>query len=94
VGLIHSFVDHDADGRSREEALGPPLVRIFERSATGPLPADAPPPLSLSFFPRRASMLLGWWWRGLGRPNPFFDARTKAPLSVPLVFSPQERAAL
>jgi hypothetical protein len=94
VGIIQSFMDHDADGRSRSEALGPPLVRIFERSATGPVPVDAPPPLSLSFFPRRASTLLGWWRRGLGRPNPFFDAHTKAPLSVPRVFSPEQRAAL
>jgi hypothetical protein len=36
--------------------------------------------------------LLGWWLRGLGRPNPFFDDH--APLSVPRVFTPSERAAL
>jgi hypothetical protein len=28
VGLIHSFMSHEADGRSRDEALGPPLCRI------------------------------------------------------------------
>jgi hypothetical protein len=32
--------------------------------------------------------------RGLGRPNPFFDADTNAPLSAPRVFTPAERAAL
>jgi len=32
--------------------------------------------------------------RGLGWPNPFFDARTKAPLSAPRVLTPSERAAL
>ncbi len=94
VGIIHAFMDHDAGGHSRDEALGAPLCRIFERSATGPLPPGAPPPLSLALMPVRISTLLGWWWRGLGRPNPFFDERTDAPLSEPRVFTPDERAAL
>jgi hypothetical protein len=74
VGLIHSFMSHGTDGRSRDEALGPPL--------------------SLRLIPLRALMLLGWWMRGLGRPNPFFDEQTHAPLSAPRVFTPAERAAL
>jgi hypothetical protein len=94
VGVIHAFMDHDAGSRSRDEALGAPLCRIFERSATGPLPLGAPPPLSLALMPVRIATLLGWWWRGLGRPNPFFDERTNAPLSEPRVFTPDERAAL
>jgi hypothetical protein len=32
--------------------------------------------------------------RGIGRPNPFFDEMTYAPLSAPRVFLPRERAAL
>jgi hypothetical protein len=92
VGLIHSFMRHDADGRSRDEVLGAPLCRIFERSALAPLPLNAPPPRSLSLVARRVPTLLGWWLRGLGRPNPFFD--DDAPLSVPRVLTPSERAAL
>jgi hypothetical protein len=92
VGVIHYFMDHEADGRSRDEALGAPLCRIFERSAVGPLAPNAPAPLSLSLFPRRVSTLLSWWLRGLGRPNPFFDDQTNAPLSVPRVLTPSERA--
>ncbi len=94
VGLIHAFMDHAADGRSREAALGPPVCRLFERSASGPLAPNAPAPPSLGLFARRASVLLGWWLRGLGRPNPFFDAQTGAPLSAPRLFTPSERAAL
>jgi hypothetical protein len=94
VALIQSFMDHVADGRSRDEALGPPLCRIFERSAIGPLPPDAPAPPSLGLFALRGSRLIGWWWRGLGRPNPFFDAHTKVPLSSPRFLTPSERAAL
>jgi hypothetical protein len=94
VALIHAFMDHDADGRSRDEALGPPLCRIFERSAVGPLPANAPPPPTLRVFGRRTSKLLGWWVRGLGRPSPFFDNGAKAPRAVPRVLTQSERAAL
>jgi hypothetical protein len=32
--------------------------------------------------------------RGLARPTPFFDDRTKAPRAVPHVLAPGERAAL
>src|SRR6516225_6789794 len=84
VGLIHSFMSHDADGRSRDEVLGVPLCRIYERSAVGPLPPNAPPPPSLGLVALRVPTLLGWWIRGLGRPNPFFHDH--APLSVPRVF--------
>jgi hypothetical protein len=94
IGVVHSFMNHEADGRSRDEALGPPLCRIYERSAAGPLLRNAPGPPSLGIFARRASRLLGWWARGLDRPTPFFDDRTKAPRAVPRVLTPSERAAL
>jgi Family of unknown function (DUF6151) len=93
VGLISAFMGQP-DGRSREDVLGLPLCRIFGRSAVGPLPANAPPPPSLRLFLQRAWRLFGWWWRGLGRPTPFFDAQTGKPLSAPYVFTPAERAAL
>jgi hypothetical protein len=89
VALIH----HERDGRYRGEMLGPPLCRICEHSATGPLPANAAPLPSFGVFVCRAAKLLGWWGRGLGQPNPFFDDFTGAPLSVPRVLAPSERAA-
>ncbi len=94
IGLIHSFMSLDTDGRTRDEMLGAPLCRIFEGSAVGPLPPNAPPPRSLGLVALRAPTLLGWWLRGLGRPNPFFNDHTNAPLSVPRVFTTSERATL
>jgi hypothetical protein len=91
AGIIHSFMDHEADGRSRDEALGAPLCRLFERSALAPLPPNAPPPPSFSLYALRLPKLLGWWLGGYGRPNPFFDEETKAPLSEPRVFARGER---
>jgi Family of unknown function (DUF6151) len=90
IALIHSFMSGEAGGRSRDEVLGPALCRIYERSATGPLPANAPPRPSLGVFAHRAVKVFGWWARGLGRPNPFFDERTGAPLSAPRVLAPRE----
>jgi len=94
AGMIHCFMDHEASDRSRDEALGPPLCRVFERSAIAPLPPDVPPPPSLGLYARRIPRLLGWWMRGLARPSPFFDDSTKAPRAVPRVLAPGERAAL
>ena len=99
VALIHSFMDQAfledlAGGRSRDAVLGRPVCRIYERSALGPLPPTAPPAPSLSIFAQRAAKFLGWWLRGLGRPNPFFDDASDAPLSVPRVLTPSERGAL
>lgn len=94
AAVVHSFMDHEADRRSRDAALGAPRCRIYAQSAVGPLPANAPPPPSLALFGRRASMMLGWWLRGLVRPSPFFDERTGAPRAEPRVFTRSERAAL
>jgi uncharacterized protein DUF6151 len=94
VALIHAFIDHESAGDAGNEMLGRPVCRIYERSATAPLPPNAPPPPSLRVLIRRASKMLGWSLRGLGRPNPFFDDLTKAPLTAPRTLTSDERAAL
>jgi Family of unknown function (DUF6151) len=78
----------------QNEVLGPPRCRIYARAAVGPLPPSAPSPPSLRVFARRASMLLGWWVRGLGQRTPFFDDRTKALPAVPRVLRESERGAV
>lgn len=94
VAIIHSFMSVRVGERSRDEVLGLPLCRIHEKSAIGPLPPDAPPAASFRVSGYRTSKLLGWWMKGLGRPNPFFDGKTGAPLSSPRRLTASERAAL
>jgi hypothetical protein len=94
VAVIHSFMDHTASGRSRDDALGPRLCCLFARSATGPLPEPVPPPLSFGVFARRTTIIFGAWWRGLGRPSPFFDERTEVPVAEPRVLSASERSGI
>lgn len=93
VGMIHAFMDCEAGGRSRDEVFGPRLCRIYEGSAVGSLPPNAPPPPSLGMYVRRASKMLCWRLRGLHRPTPFFDDRTKAPRVEPRALTASERAA-
>jgi hypothetical protein len=93
IAIVHSFMDHEADGRSRDVVLGSPLCRIYERSAVGPLPPNGPPPPSFMVFARRVK-ILGWWLRGLSRPSPFFDPKTGAPCVQPKILSRAEREAL
>ena len=40
VGLIHSFMSHEADGRSRDEVLGPPLCRNLRALRRRAAPAE------------------------------------------------------
>jgi hypothetical protein len=96
VGLIH--ISFEAKSLSRNEMLdeiiGPPLCRIYERSAIGAVPANGAAAPSRGLFVLRAAKVLGWWWHGLGRPNPFSDDTTKAPLCVPRSVTPSERGTL
>jgi len=94
IGIVHAFMICGEGGRSRDEILGTPVCRIYERSATASLPSDAPPPPTLGLFVRRAAKLLGWWICGLGRSSPLFDGNSKAPLATPRVLTPGERAVL
>jgi hypothetical protein len=94
IGMIHSFMDHEADSRSRDEVLGPPLCSIFERSAIGPLartrPARRLPGFSLvarqncsvggckASVVRRRSLMIG---RRLPAPCLACSRRASVPLS-------------
>lgn len=60
--------------------IAPPSGRFAERAC-----AAVAQPHAL-----RASRLLGRWLRGLGRPTPFFDDYTNAPLSSPHLLTPIE----
>jgi hypothetical protein len=68
-------MSHEADGRSRDEVLGPPLCRIYERSAVRPPPPNAPAPPSLRIFALRA-FSVGGCGGSVGRPRSSTIIRT------------------
>lgn len=94
IAVIHSFMVLGPDGGSRDEVLGAPLCRIYEGSAIGPLPPNAPASPSVAIFMRRVSKVFGWWVLGLARPSPLFDGCTNAPRVVPRILTQSERASL
>ena len=62
VAVVHSFMVHRADGRSREEVLGSPLCRIFERPAVGPAAGERARTAIVRVLFRRAAKIFGSVW--------------------------------
>ncbi len=97
AGVLDACTDHAGDGRSRDEALGPVLARVFGRFRVAKDDPNAPaatdrPPASVIF--RSASKLLMAWLRREHAPSPFFDAQTGGPRATPKVLSEDELTAL
>lgn len=93
AGVVHTFMDHQGDGRSRDEALGPVRAKIHARYCPGDPPADAHPKAPLGLIVRAVRQLLGGVIRRASRPSPFFDAQGK-PIAEPYLVSDKERGTL
>lgn len=89
AGVIHSCMDHAADSRTADEALGPVRARVAGRFAKGDAAQiGAHPGMPLSML-RIAPMILFAWLRGEAQPSPFFDAAGN-PRAEPQVLSEAE----
>jgi hypothetical protein len=94
VGLIHRCVDHAADGRPRDEVLGPTRARVQARFAKGDRSSlDAHDRGPLSLFVRFGAVLLAARLRGDHARSPFFRA-TGEPTATPRVLTPDELRAV
>lgn len=91
--VVHSCMDHAAAGRSREEDLGQPKIRMQARFARGGAAPDAHPKAPLTMLPG----LLAFFARGLlggrAQPSPFFDAAGK-PCTEPTLMPKDARESL
>ena len=94
VGVIHSFMDHAGDGRSRDAVLGPPRAGVHGRFALGGLPEHAHRTAPLGLLANTLVLIARAWLAGGHSPSPFFDARTGALVVAPTVLSPEERESL
>ena len=91
VGLIHSCVDHAAEGRSRDQAVGPIRMRGFARFAKGDrskLEAHEAAPLAMG--PRVTEILKEALERGDQNRSPFFKANTDEPCVSPRILTAVE----
>jgi hypothetical protein len=95
VGLLSSFMDHAANGRTRDQDLGPPFAYVQGRYAVGGLPAHVDPnATTLPVILRIVRLLARWWITGRGTPSPFFDPTTRAPIASPEVLRLEQRETL
>jgi hypothetical protein len=94
VGLIHSFVDHAAHGRSRDDVLGAPIGFVQTRFAVGRPPPHAGAMSLPALIVRSVRLLVGAWQTGKSRPSPFFNASTRTPVVEPRVLTRAERERL
>ncbi|MDB4985668.1 MAG: hypothetical protein JWN04_846 [Myxococcaceae bacterium] len=94
VGLVHAFMDHAGDARSRDEVLGPPRGRIHGRFARGGLPAGAHPKAPLKLIAGIGARMLAAWIARKQAPSPFFAPHTGAPVVEPVVLTKEQRSAL
>jgi hypothetical protein len=94
LALVDAFMDHDGDGRSRDEVLGRPLGFIFGKYAVGGLPPHAHRKVPLGLLVRLAWKIFRWWIAGRNAPSAFFDAQTRAPRAAARVLTAAERQAL
>jgi hypothetical protein len=94
ISVVHSCMDHAADVRSRDEALGPIRIRANGRFAKGDLSnLDAHPRIPMSMLPLIV-MLFFARLRGEYSPSPFFDDETGEFRVVSQVLSEAERRQL
>lgn len=93
VGLIHSFMDHEGDGRTRTAVLGEPIGHVNTSAVIGRLPPHPHDMWLPRLLARTVRLMATWWVTGAGKPSPFFDEQG-APRSAPLVLTPEQRAAL
>lgn len=94
VGLTHMFMDHEADGRSREEVLGPVLARIYGKAARGVAPDDAHPGVPIGLIFRSLRFLISGLVKRLNTPTAFFNPDSGEPVAVPKVLSKEAREKL
>lgn len=95
VGLpIGALSEGLAERGGVDAVLGPIVGRVlgtFARPGPGP---ELHPKTPLSMILKVVKLFASWTLRRLGRPTPFYDARTKKPVAEPEVLTPAARAAL
>ncbi len=91
IGLIHSCIDHAAEGRSRDETLGPIRMRGFGRFAKGDRSQlDAHDGAPSWMGPRVNEILQQALEHGERNLSPFFDVGTDEPCVSPRILTAVE----
>ncbi|MEM6931634.1 MAG: DUF6151 family protein, partial [Myxococcota bacterium] len=90
VGLVHTCMDHEGAGVSREDAIGPVQGRIQAQHACGPAPEGSHPKVPISLLFSSMFGLMGDRIRGQHVPNPFRNDQGE-PIHPPTILTLEER---
>jgi hypothetical protein len=93
VGLIHSIMNHAADGTTHDAALGPVVACIQGRYGIRPLPPGAHEGTPLNAMAKAAKFIFRGWIKGWHQPSPFFDESGQARVR-PYILTADERESL
>jgi hypothetical protein len=92
VAIVQPFMD-PGEGRTLDQLLGPPRLRMLKEGATAPLPSDVEQQSSFFGFVHLLSVLLNGFLFGRHKPSPFFTADGK-PVVMPEVLTPARHESL
>jgi hypothetical protein len=90
IGLIHPCLQNP--NRSLDDSFGPVRMWSFTKGAKGTV--KSAPVATIAGILRFVTMLMRARINGAYKRTPFFSADTGAPVAVPKILSPRERAVL
>lgn len=94
VGMPHTFMDHQGDGRKRDEVLGPCRLSIYGCYGKGKLPLGVHPKVPFRFFVRVFCFIVSSSFKKKNFPSPFFDETSGKPVVEPKILSDDQRERL
>jgi hypothetical protein len=92
IVIVQPFMD-PGEGRTLDQLLGPPLLRVKKDGAIAALPSDLEPRSSLLGFVQLARVLLKGIVLGRHKPSAFFSAEG-TPVAMPEILTPARHEAL
>ncbi len=89
VGVPHTFMRHDLDGTTAQDALGPIHSRAMGKYGTPPLPPNTAKTISWRAMIQATMFWLFAWFKRQARPSTFYD-KTGKPMARPYVLAKAE----
>lgn len=94
VGVIHSFLNPAAVGKTLNEAIGPVYARVMGKFGIGKLPEGTYQKVSVGVIGVILKFFVSSLIKRRHKPNLFFNAENGKPISQPYVLAPHEREEL
>ena len=91
AGVVHSIIDFNSSGQSRDSVLGPIGMRVQGKSGIGILPEGTYQSFSFKQILQTIRFLFVGFLKRQYTPSPFFNVQTGKPVVVPYILTKVER---